>query len=87
MNVIEIPVNQITPYDKNARYNDNAVSKVAESIKQFGFKNPIIIDKNKVIIAKSPKTTKDSFFKAKNESQNEFHPLFAKLIYLLCSPP
>lgn len=50
MNVIEIPVSQIIPYDKNARYNDNAVSKVAESIKLFGFKNPIIIDKNKVII-------------------------------------
>ena len=50
MNVIEIPVNQLIPYDKNARFNDNAISKVAESIKQFGFKNPIIIDKNKVVI-------------------------------------
>lgn len=50
MNIIEIPITQLIPYNKNARYNDNAVSKVAESIKQFGFKNPIIIDKDRIVI-------------------------------------
>lgn len=51
MNIIEIPVNQLKPYKKNARFNENAIPKVAESIKQFGFKNPIIVDKNMSVIA------------------------------------
>ena len=50
MNVIEIPIDQLKPYKKNARYNENAVPKVAESIKQFGFRNPVIVDKDMVII-------------------------------------
>ena len=41
----------IVPYDKNPRNNDDAVDKVAESIKQFGFKVPLVIDSNKVIVA------------------------------------
>lgn len=51
MKIIEMGINEITPYEKNARINDNAVEKVADSIREFGFKNPIIIDKNNVIIA------------------------------------
>ena len=50
MKITEIPVKQLKPYKKNARYNENAVPKVAESIRQFGFKVPIVIDKNMVII-------------------------------------
>ena len=44
-------VNEIKPYEKNPRHNEEAVKYVANSIKEFGFKNPIIIDKNNVIIA------------------------------------
>ena len=51
MKITEIPVNQLKPYKKNARFNENAIPKVAESIKQFGFKNPIIVDKNMFVIA------------------------------------
>lgn len=40
----------LVPYDKNPRKNDNAVGPVAESIKQFGFKSPIVIDKNNVVV-------------------------------------
>ena len=40
----------IIPYEKNPRKNDGAVKQVAESIKQFGFKVPIVIDKNNVIV-------------------------------------
>lgn len=40
----------IIPYEKNPRKNDEAVKYVAESIKQFGFKVPIVIDKNNVIV-------------------------------------
>ena len=44
-------VNDIIPYIGNPRKNDAAVDKVASSIKNFGFKNPIIIDKGNEIIA------------------------------------
>lgn len=40
----------IRPYEKNPRINDNAVDKVANSIKEFGFKVPIVIDKSGVIV-------------------------------------
>lgn len=39
------------PYENNPRINDNAVDAVAASIKEFGFKVPIIVDKNNVIVA------------------------------------
>lgn len=41
----------LIPYENNPRNNDTAVDAVAESIKEFGFKNPIIIDRNNVIVA------------------------------------
>lgn len=44
-------VDDLVPYKKNPRINDNAVDYVANSIKEFGFKVPIIIDKNNVIVA------------------------------------
>lgn len=46
----EINIKQIIPYDKNPRKNNEAVDPVAESIKEFGFKVPIVVDKNNVII-------------------------------------
>lgn len=51
MNIINIELKNIKQYEKNPRKNDEAVGPVAESIKEFGFKVPIIIDKNNVIIA------------------------------------
>lgn len=51
MNIIELNLKDIKPYEKNPRKNDEAVEPVAESIKEFGFKVPIIIDKNNVIVA------------------------------------
>lgn len=51
MNIIEMNIDDIKGYEKNPRKNDEAVDYVAESIKQFGFRVPIIIDKNNVIIA------------------------------------
>ena len=44
-------ISELIPYINNPRINDGAVDKVAASIKEFGFKNPIIIDKENVIIA------------------------------------
>lgn len=51
MNIIEKSIESIIPYDRNPRLNDEAVKYVAESIKQFGFKVPIIIGQDNVIIA------------------------------------
>lgn len=44
-------VNNLKEYENNPRFNDEAVDKVANSIKEFGFKVPIVIDKSRVIIA------------------------------------
>lgn len=44
-------VDELTPYANNPRHNDGAVDAVAESIKEFGFKVPIIIDEDGEIIA------------------------------------
>ena len=51
MNVINMMVKDLIPYEKNPRFNDEAVKYVANSIKEFGFKVPIIVDKNNVIVA------------------------------------
>lgn len=51
MNVIEKAVSELKEYRHNPRNNDGAVEAVAESIKQFGFKVPIIIDGRGEIIA------------------------------------
>lgn len=51
MNIVERSLTEIQPYENNPRKNDAAVKYVAESIKQFGFKVPIVIDKNGIIVA------------------------------------
>lgn len=51
MNIQVFDIEQIKPYENNPRNNEKAIDKVAESIKQFGFKQPIVIDKNNVIVA------------------------------------
>ena len=51
MRIIEKNTKDLIPYENNPRFNDNAVDGVASSIKEFGFKVPIIIDRNNVIIA------------------------------------
>lgn len=45
------PIEKVIPYDKNPRQNDDAVQYVAESIKAFGFCNPILLDASGTIIA------------------------------------
>jgi len=43
-------IDEINPYENNPRNNEEAIPYVMESIKKFGFKNPIIIDKNGTVI-------------------------------------
>ena len=51
MQLVEKSVSDLKMYDNNPRKNDTAVDAVAKSIKEFGFKQPIVIDKNNVIVA------------------------------------
>lgn len=50
MEIESISIDQLKPYKNNPRLNDKAVAGVKESISQFGFKIPIVIDKNNVIV-------------------------------------
>lgn len=51
MQIEMLKVKDLIPYERNPRNNKEAVEFVANSIKEFGFKNPIIIDKDNVIVA------------------------------------
>ena len=50
MQIVEKKLCEIKPYEKNPRNNDNAVEQVANSIKQFGFRVPVVIDKDNIIV-------------------------------------
>lgn len=49
--IIMMQLDSIIPYENNPRHNEEAAEIVARSIKEFGFKNPIIVDKDNVVIA------------------------------------
>lgn len=51
MEIKMVKVDDLKPYENNPRFNDDAVEYVAKSIKEFGFKVPIVLDKNNVIVA------------------------------------
>jgi DNA modification methylase len=52
MEIINKPIDLLIPYAKNARVHDDAqIAQLAGSIKEFGFNNPILIDKDNGIIA------------------------------------
>lgn len=50
MNVQEMPIGDIKPYERNPRKNAAAVDYDANSIKEFGFKQPIVVDADHVIV-------------------------------------
>ena len=51
LNVCEKDINDIRPYENNPRDNFESIARVAESIKEFGFLQPIVCDQDGVIIA------------------------------------
>lgn len=51
MNIVEKKISEIKPYERNPRRNDEAVKYLVESISNFGFKQPIVVDKDGVIVA------------------------------------
>ena len=48
--IIMLDIEEVIPYENNPRRNEKAVDKVAESIKAFGFKQPIVLDEENVVI-------------------------------------
>lgn len=51
MNIKNIAVKDLVPYEKNTKKHDDVqINNVAESIKQYGFVQPIVIDKNNVVV-------------------------------------
>lgn len=50
MEIVNKKIEELIPYENNPRNNDNAIEYVKNSIKKFGFKVPLVIDKNNVIV-------------------------------------
>ncbi|GEP74129.1 DNA modification methylase [Weissella thailandensis] len=50
MDIKQIPITDVVPYNKNPRNNDGAVESTANSIKEFGWQQPIVVDKNNIVI-------------------------------------
>lgn len=50
MEIIELNIDDLKVYENNPRNNDEAVEYVKKSIKEFGMKVPLVVDKNNVIV-------------------------------------
>lgn len=50
MEIVNLLIEDIKPFKNNPRINGRAIKVVADSIREFGFKNPIVVDKNMEII-------------------------------------
>jgi hypothetical protein len=50
MDIKMVKIDDIVPYENNPRHNADAIEPVKESIRQFGFKVPMILDKENVIV-------------------------------------
>lgn len=48
--VVNVPVGEIVPYENNPRINEGAVEQLAKLIEELGFRNPAVLNKDKVII-------------------------------------
>jgi len=48
--IVDMPIGQIKPYKKNPRKNEKAVPEVVKSIKEFGFRQPLVVDSSMVLI-------------------------------------
>ena len=51
MKIDIIPIEEVIPYARNPRKNEDAISKVASSLQEFGFRQPIVVDNDNVVIA------------------------------------
>lgn len=52
MNIVYKPIKELKPYKKNAKkHNKEQVEQIANSIEEFGFTQPVIVDKNDCVVA------------------------------------
>lgn len=51
MQIDLVPIDRVIPYDRNPRNNSAAVSKVAASLREFGWQQPIVVDAAMTVIA------------------------------------
>ena len=51
MQIVDIELEKLKPYENNPRLNAKAVDPVAESIKAFGWRVPIVVDRDNLIVA------------------------------------
>lgn len=51
MKVQTVPIGSVVPYARNPRRNQGAVAKVAASIREFGWRQPIVVDADMVVVA------------------------------------
>lgn len=51
LSVLDLPIDRVVPYARNPRKNGAAVAKVAASIREFGFRQPIVTDESLTVIA------------------------------------
>lgn len=50
MKVELVPIETVRPYEKNPRHNDSAVDAVAKSLREFGFRQPLVVDREGVLV-------------------------------------
>jgi ParB-like chromosome segregation protein Spo0J len=51
MKVVQVPIERVIPYERNPRRNEGAVSKVEASLREFGWRQPIVVDCEMVVVA------------------------------------
>ena len=51
MDVVDLPLERLIPYARNPRKNESAVATVAASLREFGWRQPIVVDEEMVILA------------------------------------
>jgi ParB-like chromosome segregation protein Spo0J len=51
MEVTETEIHKVFPYARNPRRNESAIAKVTASIKEFGWRQPIVVDSEMIVIA------------------------------------
>ena len=90
-------VDDIIPYEKNPRRNDDAVKFVANSIREFGFNDPIVINGEGVVLAGHTRLKAAKSLGMKQvpvyvrtdmtpEQEKAFRPYFATAQRISCSP-
>lgn len=71
MNITDIRTCDLKPYENNPRLNEDAIDLVAASIDEFGFKQPIVVDKDLIIIAGHNDSGREEAHEIRSASDHE----------------